>query len=147
MYKWCVVPACTNTTIKTPEKLFISVPKKPKIRKKWLQLARRDPQAIVNDSTVFFCEDHFNMEKDIANYLQYKMGFSQKLFLVDGIVPSKFHCQQDRRKRMCDTSTSRRAFVKRQRTQLVQKCKEIQSTATMQDVIIETPITTESLQA
>ena len=58
----------------------------------------------------------------MANYRQYKMGFSQKIFMVDGVVPSKFsirHCQQDPKKRMCDASTSQPEFAKRQRTALL----------------------------
>lgn len=76
------------------------------------------------------------MEKDMANYCQYKMGFSQRIIMVDGVLPSKFHCQQDRRKRMCNASTSRPAFVKRQKTQLIQECEDIQPTATVQEVVI-----------
>lgn len=68
MYKWCLVPGCTNTTIKTPEKLFVCVPKKPKVRKMWLKLAGRNPDSVVDDSTVFFCEDHFNVSKYITYY-------------------------------------------------------------------------------
>lgn len=64
-YKWCVVPACTNTSIKTPEKLFVCVPKNAKMRKKWLQLARRNPDDIADNSVVFFCEDHFDVSKHI----------------------------------------------------------------------------------
>lgn len=67
MYKWCLVPGCTNTTIKTPKKVFVSVPKKPKMRKIWLKLARRNPDSIRDDSTVFFCEDHFNVSRHYYN--------------------------------------------------------------------------------
>lgn len=82
------------------------------------------------------------MEKDMANYYKYKMGFSQKILMADGVVPSKFHCQQDPKKRMSDASTSQPAFFKRQRTELAQKCLNVQPTATMHDVISETPTTT-----
>lgn len=61
VYKWCVVPQCTNTSIKNPHKLFVSVPTNPKRRKMWLQLARRDPKSIVSHSNVFMCEDHFDV--------------------------------------------------------------------------------------
>lgn len=61
VYKWCVVPKCTNTSIKTPEKLFVPVPMDPKKRKKWLSLARRDPNSISANSNVYMCEDHFNV--------------------------------------------------------------------------------------
>lgn len=36
------MPLCTNTTIKSPDKLFIFVPYDKTIRNKWLKLARRD---------------------------------------------------------------------------------------------------------
>ncbi|KAJ8982163.1 hypothetical protein NQ317_013948 [Molorchus minor] len=39
-YKYCIVPQCKSTTIKTPNKLFIYVPTNEQIRKKWLKLAR-----------------------------------------------------------------------------------------------------------
>ncbi|KAJ8981028.1 hypothetical protein NQ317_007850 [Molorchus minor] len=41
-YKYCLVPQCKSTTIKTPNKLIIYVPNNEQIRKKWLKLARRD---------------------------------------------------------------------------------------------------------
>ncbi|KAJ8981825.1 hypothetical protein NQ317_003868 [Molorchus minor] len=41
-YKYCLVPQCKITTIKTLNKLFIYVPNNEQIRKKWLKLARRD---------------------------------------------------------------------------------------------------------
>ena len=57
VYKWCVVPHGTNTSINSPNKLFVSVPTNPKKRKMWLQLARRDPKSILSHSNVFMCED------------------------------------------------------------------------------------------
>lgn len=73
----------------------------------------------------------------MANYCQYKMGFSQRIIMVDGVMPSKFHCQQDRKKRVSDASTSRPAFLKRQKIQLIQECEDIQinPTVTVQNVI------------
>ncbi|KAJ8984503.1 hypothetical protein NQ317_014593 [Molorchus minor] len=41
-YKYCIVPQCKSTTIKTPNKLFIYVSNNDQIRKKWLKLATRD---------------------------------------------------------------------------------------------------------
>lgn len=60
-YKWCAVPQCKNTSIKTPEKLFVNVPINVKLRRKWFQLARRDPKDVMENSKVFFCEDHFHV--------------------------------------------------------------------------------------
>lgn len=62
-YRTCAVPMCGNTTIKCPDKLFIHVPKCPKRRKQWLQLARRDPQFTSDKSAIFYCEDHFDVSK------------------------------------------------------------------------------------
>ncbi|XP_049795312.1 zinc finger and SCAN domain-containing protein 31-like isoform X1 [Schistocerca nitens] len=107
-YKWCMVSKCTNTSIKNPEKLFLCVPKNEKMRKIWLQLARRDPNEIAVSTCVYFCEDHFDLERDIENFYQYRLGFSKKLLLVKGVLPSKLHCQQNRSKRFSDCSTSRR---------------------------------------
>ncbi|CAH2015631.1 unnamed protein product [Acanthoscelides obtectus] len=61
VYKWCVVPKCTNTCINSPQTLFVSVPTDCKRRKKWLLLARRDPKGISSTSNVFMCEDHFDI--------------------------------------------------------------------------------------
>lgn len=66
------------------------------------------------------------MENDMANYHQYRMGFSQKILLKDNALPSKFHCQPDRISRMCDPGTSRSAFVKRRRIELDVQGDEIQ---------------------
>ncbi|XP_047542880.1 zinc finger protein 655-like isoform X1 [Vanessa atalanta] len=111
-YKWCAVPECTNTSLKTPEKLFVSVPKNVEVRRKWLQLARRDPNDISSSSNIFFCEDHFDMEKDMANYYQYKMGFSLKIILKEKVLPSKFHCHSD---------PYQSTFIKRQRMEVVRQ--------------------------
>lgn len=58
-YKWCVVPQCISSTTKTPEKMFVSVPKDLKMRKQWLQAANRTD--IGDLSNVFCCEDHFEV--------------------------------------------------------------------------------------
>ncbi|KAJ8974941.1 hypothetical protein NQ317_008418 [Molorchus minor] len=60
-YKYCLVPQCKSTTIKTPNKLFIYVPNNEQIRKKWLKLARRDDaQSLSTNSRMYFCADHFD---------------------------------------------------------------------------------------
>ena len=60
-YKCCAVPQCKSTTIKTPEKLFIHVPRTKTMRKMWLQLARRDPALVSTLSKMYYCEDHFDV--------------------------------------------------------------------------------------
>jgi len=41
-YRWCFVPGCKNTTIKTPEKSYLSVPKDEKKRQLWCRVPHRD---------------------------------------------------------------------------------------------------------
>lgn len=66
MYKYCIVPKCTNTTIKTPEKLFFNVPKDPKLRKKWYATVKRDDKIPPSARTArYCCEDHF----DVSTYI------------------------------------------------------------------------------
>lgn len=60
-YRWCVVPQCRNTSKSSPNKLFIDVPRKADIRRKWLDLARRNHQNMSVTSPVYFCEDHFDV--------------------------------------------------------------------------------------
>lgn len=65
-YKFCVVRGCENTTINAPDKLFIHVPQSSKLlemRKKWLQLAGRNYNDFSMKSTIYFCEDHFDVSK------------------------------------------------------------------------------------
>lgn len=61
VYKWCAVPLCIDTSKTTPEKLFVYVPNKKKVRDKWLHLARRDPTKVATNSSIYFCEDHFDV--------------------------------------------------------------------------------------
>lgn len=62
-YRSCFVPLCTNTTIRTPQKIFLFVPLDVKLRNKWFQAVRRpNPKT----TTYFFCcEDHF----DVSNFI------------------------------------------------------------------------------
>ena len=61
VYKWCAVPLCKNTSIATPNKVFVYVAKKKRTRVKWLKLARRDPADVATNSLLYFCEDHFDV--------------------------------------------------------------------------------------
>ncbi|CAG9791414.1 unnamed protein product [Diatraea saccharalis] len=122
-YKYCVVPECKSTTIKTPNKLFIYVPNNIKIRKKWLTLARRnDAHKLSSDSRMHFCEDHFDLPNDIVNYMQYHiMGKVSQVRMKPGCIPTKFECQEDRRKRTCG-STERSCITKRKRMMTITEC-------------------------
>ncbi|KAJ0169998.1 hypothetical protein K1T71_014604 [Dendrolimus kikuchii] len=111
-YKHCIVPQCINTTIKTPQKLFFYVPKDKQIRRKWLQLAKRDTN-VSSISRMYFCEDHFDLPKDMENYVKYQiMGSVSQLRLKPGCLPSKFDCQPEKRKRTC-SSLSRPNILKK----------------------------------
>ncbi|CAK1547286.1 unnamed protein product [Leptosia nina] len=115
-YRWCSVPLCTNTSIKTPEKLFIFVPFDKKLRKKWLELARRDLKGILSTTQLYFCEDHFDLPNCMANYMEYHvMGSVSQIRMKPGCVPSKFECQSDRRKRTSNSNVRKYSAKKKRR--------------------------------
>ncbi|XP_063899271.1 uncharacterized protein LOC110383286 isoform X3 [Helicoverpa armigera] len=119
-YKYCIVPQCESSTIKTPEKLFIHVPRNEQ-RRKWLQLARRDVNVAL-DSKMYFCEDHFDLPNDMENYMEYHvMGFVSQVRMKPDILPCKFDCQPDRRKR-ASSSLERPCALKRQRMTIIAEC-------------------------
>lgn len=68
------------------------------------------------------------MEKDTLNYMKYKMGYSQNILLADTAMPSKFHCQEDCKRRRSNVKSSREVFLKRQRIDLVTECLQNQDT-------------------
>ncbi|XP_050554357.1 uncharacterized protein LOC126911390 [Spodoptera frugiperda] len=120
-YRTCAVPMCKSTSIKYPDKLFIHVPKCPKRRKQWIQLARRNPMLTSDKSTIFFCEDHFNLPDDMENYTEYSiMGSVGKIRMKPDCLPSKFECQPDRIKRTRPLQFSS-AVNKRQRMDVIQE--------------------------
>ncbi|VVC89748.1 unnamed protein product [Leptidea sinapis] len=111
-YRWCSVPLCTNTSIKTPEK------------KKWLELARRDLEGILPTTQLYFCEDHFDLPNYMANYMEYHvMGSVSQIRMKPGCVPSKFECQPDRRKRTSG-SNERKYSAKKQRREVVAEAEQ-----------------------
>jgi len=59
-YKYCFVPKCESTSIKTPDKLFLSVPKEKKKRILWCKVVRRADMGRPNNH-YYCCEDHFNV--------------------------------------------------------------------------------------
>lgn len=61
VYHWCLVPECNNTSVKTPQKLWIQVPSDIKMRNTWLKLARRDPKSLSTKARLYFCEDQFDV--------------------------------------------------------------------------------------
>lgn len=65
-YKYYVVPKCQSTTVKTTEKLFISLPNDLKARKLW-QKAMRRTTFVSNKGSKYCCEDHF----DVSSSFEY----------------------------------------------------------------------------
>lgn len=68
-YKYCIVPNCKNTTVTSPAKIFITLPKNIKTRKLW-QKAMRRIDFVSDNSTKYCCEDHFNVSV-FCNYINY----------------------------------------------------------------------------
>nr|XP_021194606.2 uncharacterized protein LOC110379318 [Helicoverpa armigera] len=98
VYKICVVRDCRNTTINAPNKLFIHVPQSTKsleMRKKWLQLGGRHFSDFSTKSSIYFCEDHFDLPRDMENYTKFKIMGSVKIQMKPNCVPSKFACMED----------------------------------------------------
>ncbi|KAJ8929194.1 hypothetical protein NQ314_008358 [Rhamnusium bicolor] len=102
--KWCFVPKCKNTTYKTPDKTFITVPRDAKRREKWFAAARRDIKKVSEKSTLYCCEDHFKLEEDMEIYVEYKLS-KVSARLKPNVVPHLFACQPDK-------SSSKKGFVK-----------------------------------
>ncbi|XP_018569395.1 uncharacterized protein LOC108909508 [Anoplophora glabripennis] len=92
--KWCFIPKCTNTSVKTPSKIFVTVPVAPKRRENWFAAARRNVTEVSPTSAVYCCEDHFDLEKDMENYMEYKWS-NVKARMKRDIVPHKFVCEPD----------------------------------------------------
>uniref|UniRef100_A0A6P7GJI8 Uncharacterized protein LOC114338948 n=1 Tax=Diabrotica virgifera virgifera TaxID=50390 RepID=A0A6P7GJI8_DIAVI len=92
-----MVHLCSNTTYKTPGKLFIRVPKDKKRRLKWLKACRKSEKDISQKTTAHVCEDHFNLEEDMDNYVKYKLMGGQKK-MKPNVVPHIFDCQQNRKR-------------------------------------------------
>ncbi|XP_069363463.1 zinc finger protein 845-like [Maniola hyperantus] len=103
-YHYCIVRECKNTSIKTPGKLWIRVPREINIRNTWLRLAQRDPESLSTTSQIHFCEDHFDLENDMENYTQYKiMGSVKRIQMKPGCVPSKFVIQSYKKRKLSPT--------------------------------------------
>ncbi|XP_060807453.1 uncharacterized protein LOC106143482 isoform X3 [Amyelois transitella] len=123
VYKWCAVPQCKNTSIKTPNKVFVHVPNKKIMRVKWLKLARRDPNDVVTNSPLYFCEDHFDLPNDMENYMQYHvMGSVSQVRMISGCMPKKFICQSDRKTRTSET-TERPYIAKKRKMMILEECE------------------------
>ncbi|XP_077257686.1 uncharacterized protein LOC143894887 [Temnothorax americanus] len=132
-YKWCFVPKCTNTSIKTPNKIFLTMPRDIKHRKTWMKMARRDDVADPPTSCLFCCEDHFNLQEDIDNYCRFKI-MGGRIQLKKDTVPHIFDCQKDRQN-TSDKADMRPGAAKRKRIQILQDMEKEVSEKTVADEI------------
>ncbi|CAH2083741.1 unnamed protein product [Euphydryas editha] len=119
-YRWCVASSCTNNSIKTPEKLFMKVPDDIEMRNVWLELANRDPKSLSTKSRLYLCEDHFDLEQDMANYMEYKiMGSVKHVKMKENTTPSRFSFHTEE-KCIVSPSTSQTALTNTQSLDFVQ---------------------------
>ncbi|XP_044764560.1 transcriptional repressor CTCFL-like [Coccinella septempunctata] len=84
--KKCLVPVCPNTSDNS-DKIFLYVPKCLDFRRQWGTVLKV-PDAAINNSSVV-CEDHFDLEKDAANWMYYKT-IGKKLTLKKDVLPHKY---------------------------------------------------------
>ncbi|KAK5642388.1 hypothetical protein RI129_008555 [Pyrocoelia pectoralis] len=110
-YKYCIVPKCRSTSVKTPNKIFITLPRDPKVRMRW-QKAMKRVNMISNHATCFVCEDHFNLEEDMQNYLYFKLMENVQIKIKPNVLPRVFDCQISRTEKR--SKKVRSAFLKRQ---------------------------------
>ncbi|RVE42575.1 hypothetical protein evm_012772 [Chilo suppressalis] len=97
---------------------------------------------------MYFCEDHFNLPNDMLNYTEYHiMGKVSQVRMKPGCTPSKFECQEDRKKRTC-SSTVRPYILKKQRMMTIAEClneaDESNTTPAQSSSIINTQATDET---
>ncbi|XP_022818839.1 uncharacterized protein LOC111351260 isoform X2 [Spodoptera litura] len=144
-FKNCIVPQCMNTSRKTPTKLFIRVPVKDKMRRKWLKLAKRnDAHCLSTTSRMYFCEDHFDLPNDMLNYTEYHiMGKVSYVRMKPGCLPSKFGCQDDIKKESCN-SAERPYMIKKQRMSTKAEC--FQESFTPSTSLAQQPLQTSSAE-
>ncbi|XP_012279849.1 uncharacterized protein LOC105699442 [Orussus abietinus] len=89
MHKQCFVPNCNNSTTKTPNKIFINVPRNQDVRKLWCNAAGCPIESL--SYMAFCCQDHFNLEHDVESN---PYSHSGRKKLKKGIVPHIFACQE-----------------------------------------------------
>ncbi|CAG5056525.1 unnamed protein product [Parnassius apollo] len=89
-----------------------------------LLFSRRDPKALSTKSKLSFCEDHFDLENDMENYIQYKiMGYIKRIRMKPNCIPSRFDCQVDR-KRKFTLNYPRHSFIKQQKMSSIEETEE-----------------------
>ncbi|XP_060882127.1 uncharacterized protein LOC132953807 [Metopolophium dirhodum] len=130
-YKYCFVSKCTNTSTKCPNKRFLSVPYDAKRRLLWFKVARRNDTA-KSKTHHDCCEDHFVLEDDLDNYIQFKLMGASILKLKKNIVPHIFDCQVDRKQAL--TSNPRPLHSKRIRKNIIDTAIQNQSCMTEEHI-------------
>ncbi|XP_074037642.1 uncharacterized protein [Leptinotarsa decemlineata] len=138
VYKYCIFPKCNNTTKTAPQKVFFLVPRNANIRLKWCKAIKRDEfknPKLSATSCLYCCEDHFDVEMDTENFIQYQImnkqqGVPVTLRLRKGIVPPHISVSESKR-----LKPVREAALKRQRLRLLQ---ETLSEAALREVMEET---------
>lgn len=78
----CLVPSCNNT-LENTDKIFISVPRIEDKRKRWCTWLN---VPFSNSHRLRVCEDHFKLEEDTENWIQYKT-INTKLRLKKNVLP------------------------------------------------------------
>ncbi|GBP98491.1 hypothetical protein EVAR_66489_1 [Eumeta japonica] len=74
-----------------------------------------------SQNTPWYSPD-LEMPNDMTNFMEYQiMGKVSKILMKSGCIPTKFECQEDRRKRM-SSIIERPYIVKKQRTETIAEC-------------------------
>lgn len=104
--KRCCIPGCNNNSQTHQDKIFLHIQRfADKIYNKWVEITKpEEKESMVGWQ--YCCEDHFDLENDVENWMYYKtMGSRLKLkkdfnFKVPRIVPSTSQLTtQDRRRK------------------------------------------------
>ncbi|XP_048000637.1 uncharacterized protein LOC125237549 isoform X2 [Leguminivora glycinivorella] len=78
------------------------------MRRIWLNLAHKDPGSYASDSLLYFCEDHFDLENDMENYIKYKiMGSVKRIQMKRNCIPSRFDCRTERKAKLTTTTNDK----------------------------------------
>lgn len=88
--RYCSVPGCLSSSKRNPSKYFFTVPIEFEERKKWLDAMRRSSTDLSDKTHLDICEDHFNLEEDLENYVRFKY-YGGKTKMKRGVVPHIFH--------------------------------------------------------
>ncbi|XP_018580312.1 uncharacterized protein LOC108917967 [Anoplophora glabripennis] len=125
-YKYCIVPQCENTSVKTPKKIFISLPRNVERNKQWQKAMKRKNMLSVK-STYFVCEDHFNLETDMENYRYFKLMDNVAIKIRSDVVPHIFDCQKTRT--AAHGTQSQEVFLRRQHQAVLEEIENQPNTS------------------